>query len=322
MADREQKTLQLMEMSGGVLNLETASAILSNCGWDLEQAVTVCFDSESLERPSNASAMGAKEKKKQKSLSARNANPRGKKAMTAQVCQLPPVPTQAPPPEKVIVAGNDDRFKEFRAQAQAKNRWLFVQVTVVPPKIPIQQVGRLRDYFNCTFVPLSMTKDEPVGLWFCHFYKVDSWPFYGIIDPLTGELKKRFDEWRNEALLDSLLRKFLIDNSEKGLPIDLELAQSEITSSDLSDQDADIQENDESLGDLVAMMIQLPDGKRSKLEIRAKAKVGSLYKKVESLLGKKAAKFKLMLPFAELAKMEETIEEAKCKSALIRVVEC
>ena len=292
MSDRDEKVAQLVEMTSCAL--ETAIDVLNACDWSLERAVEFLI-------PGSAPAPPPKPPK-----------------IPAPQPKYKPTPP-SPPKEKNITSGTCERFQEQREAAQAKGRWLLVHLTEKPERRSVLADPSLRDFFALRFVGLSLNREEPDGWWFYNTYQIAMVPAFAAIDPETGECMRLLQGDMQAKILYTWMYQFLLDFPQKGLPIELEQVGGVTSSSESSEVEPESEEVDE--GELVTLMVQLPNGKRAKVEIGEAAKVGALYAKVAALLEKKPESFKLSVPFTDLDDKEKKISEANCVKTLIRVVE-
>lgn len=229
----------------------------------------------------------------------------------------------------------NSKFNMLRKEALEKQRWMVIYLTEKEIQVSVLKNIGLRDLMNCRFLGLELNKEESDGLMFYNFYGVRKTPYLCVIDP---ETKERVDEMITDFRIEkiySFLRQFLIDNPKHGLPIDIELDkfEQEIGFSSSQDDSCDDeseqnnekdveQKNEEEFGDKVTLMIQIPNGKRFKLEIGQDSKISLLYSKISALLKKDSSEFKLFkMPFTELSDKDKKLSEMNCKNCLIRVDE-
>ena len=291
MSDRDEKVAQLVEMTGCAL--DTAVDVLNACGWSLENAVEFLI-------PGAAPPPAPKIPK---------ISPPPSKQK-----QSPP----SPPKETNVIGGTCEKFQEQRAAAQAKERWLLVHLTEKPERRSILADPSLRDFFALRFVGLSLNREEPDGWWFYNTYQISVVPCFAGIDPETGECMRKFGGDMYPKVLYTWMYQFLIDFPQKGLPIELEQVGGLSSSSESSEEEDSAVEDE---GNPVTLLVQLPDGKRSKIEVGDESCVKVLYSKVAALMGRKPDSFKLSVLFAKLTDMDQKISEAGCLKALIRVVD-
>lgn len=230
------------------------------------------------------------------------------------------------------------KFNKLRSDALEKRRWMVIYLAQKDAGVPILSNIRLRDLMNCRFLGLELSREESDGMMFFNFYNVRTMPYLCVIDP---ETKERVGEMCTVISIEKIynfLRQFLIDHPKYGLPIDVELSRFEQEIDLSSSRDESSEENEEAdekkdgdsakekeeeeSGEKISLMVQMPNGKKFKLEIGQDSKISLLYSKISALLKKNTSEFKLFkMPFTELSDMEKKLSEMGCKNCLIRVDE-
>ncbi|KAH0786326.1 UBX domain-containing protein 7 [Histomonas meleagridis] len=284
--------------------IETAVDILAGTDWDLEKAFNFYFGTDQTKK-------------------------KPKKIAPKKIIPIAEPKIQNEPREEMILAGKNPKFVEIRKQAQERKRWIAVYLTDKPLKTSVLKHVRLYDMMNCRFVGLEISREEQDGRWFSFTYNVTKTPFLAVIEPTTTECIESIICPLNESEIFNFLYQFLVSHPQYGLPIDVELGQleAEIDESDSQEsnsQNPNPEENveTEDVGSPVSVMVQMPNGKRCKLEIGENSKIKLLYQKVSSLIEKKPGTFKLFLmPFTELSDQNKTVAEVGCKRSLVRVEE-
>lgn len=230
---------------------------------------------------------------------------------------------------KYVLAETNDKFTEQRNIAQQKQRWLLVYVTPTNLKgeNPLQATGYIRDYMNCRFVGFVTSLEEPDGKWVTNAYQIRDHPIYIIIDPVTTE-KMDSTKVTNQKDLAAFLRAFLIKNDKYGMPIDLIVQRMEMEDYDETDEDEieeKVQPNLKPVtdpGKIVTIMVQAPDGKKSKLDIGENELINTLYSQISVLLNLDVNQFSLELPFppTSISDRSKAVKDYNLKSSLVKVV--
>lgn len=344
MSNIDEKLTQFVEFTG--CSTKVARDILEGCQWDVQKAIDFFFGADTPNIPSNPTP---------KSPSHQSPNLNNQKTITKSPNTIPPtihpIPKPQPnktynlspnikhnestdEPEKLILSGTHEKFNEFRLDAKEKNRWLLVLLTEKPLPISILKQVDLRDFTNTRFVPLEINREEVDGQWFTNAYNVKKYPYYAILDPTTTELVGHYEGKMTSTQRHLFLKEFLHNHPEKGLPIEYEmtdlynytLGSSDQSSSSTSESEEvsngkDDENENTDPGPIVKVMIQLSNGKKTKLEIGENEKIKVLYKKVGSLIKKSIESFKLVVPYpiTELNDMSKTILDMKLKNSMIRV---
>ncbi|OHT05180.1 hypothetical protein TRFO_27196 [Tritrichomonas foetus] len=316
---------QFVELTG--CSTDVATDILFGCQWDIENAINMYFSNYKFStQPVTSHNPGIPSLPKKSSADA----PLSQQRFFSN--NIPP-PKKEVEQERLILTGNHEKFNEYRLIANDKRRWMLILLSKRPLIQSILGDSRLRDYTNTRYVPLEISLEESDGQWFKSTFKVFDYPCYAIIDPENMECVQRYEGEMKFQEITQFLKTFLQEHPEKGLPIDIDMVdmynytlQIFTSSSDSSDMDVDDDgasklEQRSDPGTIISIMVQLPNQKRTKIEIGENEKVNSLYKKVASLANIDAGTFKLTIPFplTELDDKSKTVGEMKLKNAMIVV---
>lgn len=297
MADHDEMISNFIEFAQ--CSAEVASDLLAASNWDFNRAIEFFFGST----------------KEQPKMQPQPPPPMKPKK---------PMNEERPPQERLILAGTNERFQEARKMGTDRNRWLIVFLTEEELPLSVLRCDQLRDFMSCRYIPLEISRDKTDGQWFYHTYQIREVPVFCIIDPLTGELlDKRLGPMSNKDLI-IWLRQFLFDHPSKGFPIDIEISRLEKDDNETEDEELEETQSEESedVGQMIGIMLQMPNGKRTKIEIGENQSVHALQKKVALLTDKKIDEFKLVLaPFVELDDPSKQMKDLNAKNSLIRVLD-
>lgn len=297
--DIDSKLSHLMDISG--MPMEVARDVLENFNFDLQKAIDF-FLQDQIEIP-----------QEQPVVSTPKISPPIKPSQKTR---------QSPQKEKLVTAGNNDKFVAARKLAQEKRRWMLIYLSEKCHLMPTFNSDVVRDYMTLRFEKLALDKEDADGQWFYHNYSVKSVPLFAAIDPETGESKRLYYGEMSPVDLYKWLEQFLKDFPEKGGPIFLADPIVEQSSSSESESESEeIEEEQEDPGATLVLMVQFSDGRRTKMEIGENETVKKLYKKVADLRERKPDSFTLALPFGDMNDQTKKMKELNCNRALVRVVD-
>jgi hypothetical protein len=151
------------------------------------------------------------------------------------------------------------------------------------------------------FVKFECSLMDSEGEWFSRNYRIPSAPCFTIIDPTTGETTAQREVAMDATLLSGWLACYIADRPpQRDFPVPAKPADHE---PEVSEGDEDVEDKGKTLnitvefpGDAATRM------KRVRVEIGEKERVGTLYEKVASLIGRTDDNFKLVLALANLTR--------------------
>jgi hypothetical protein len=239
-----------------------------------------------------------------------------------------------PEPDELQTVGSHDRFTQARHEASENHQWLVVYYNQnAKCRSPLDAEELVCFVANYRFLDCRL--QEPDGNWFRFAYAkyIEDPESFCILDPETGEVMANRTFAQSSMELWQWLEHFLMEHPEKRGCLDkvsgkVVAPPRPITVSDSSDEG--YEEDTYEVGQVVRVMVEFGTGdegkrKRAKVELKGKQKVGELYTKVSSLIGKASRLFKLAFMVTgkciELTDHELTLSDVDCGNCLLHVLD-
>jgi hypothetical protein len=316
--DRDGLISHLIEITG--CETDVAHDILEGADWNLSAAVSYLRDEPGGVRP----AVNPEPVFEADASPRTQSGPprRGKSRSPTVVSQIP-----SRSEGEVDVPGTNAKFRRARARARARaqggHRWLLVYLTEIPlGRHSVLNSPAVKELIARHFVKLECSLMDPDGEWFSRNYVIPSAPCFTIIDPTTGETTAQREVAMDPPLLCNWLASYIADRRpHRDVPEPAKPAEEAV---EVSDGDEDVEDK----GNPVSITVEFPGDtatsmKRVRVDIGENERVGILYRKVASLIGRKDGNFKLVLALANVTEMtdrKKTIAEMDCAKALVRVM--
>jgi hypothetical protein len=234
--------------------------------------------------------------------------------------QLPDDEFQVQPGSNIDVSSTSSKFRSARSRAERARRWLLVYLTEVPLGLhSVVNSPVVKDLIATHFVKFECSFFDPEGEWFVQNYGIQSAPCFTIIDPTTGETTAQQEVAMDPTMLYDWLRDYVADRTPAPVPAK---EAPEVGSAEKKEEEV------ENKGKTVNITVEFPGDnatkmRRVRVEIGENERVGTMYKKVASLIGRKDSDFKLVLALANLTEMtdrKKTVAEMDCAKTLVRVM--